>query len=169
MKFSIASVAADQWKVEIDRLRAKRFPNTNDILYADDLTGCSVAAASWNSGTQKFGIFMHLCGTTIQDQAAFDRITTDEDRGEDGFSMVDSWESAIASFGQPAKVNLIRSVDISGNENFPAGNQRIRNFLQNTVNVQTNIDTTKTYRSNTNAATVQLRPYDDDQILLVQE
>ncbi|KAK7743952.1 hypothetical protein SLS62_010414 [Diatrype stigma] len=164
---AITSGAAERWKIEIDHLGAKQCKDGNDILYADDLTGCSVAAASWNSGSQIYGVFMHLCGTTIQDEATFDQITEDESRGEDDFSMVESWENAIASLGQPAKVNLIRSVDASGNELFPAGNQRIIKFLQD-IKIQTNIDTTKTYRSNANAATVELHPYDDDQILLVQ-
>lgn len=177
MKFSVASVtllsaitsiSATRWKVETDYLGAELCKSGNDILFADDLTGCSVAAASWASGSEKWGIFMHLCGSTIENQAVFEQITTADGRGYEGLSMVDSWQSLFGDLGQPAKVNLIRSVDASGNENFPAGNQRIITFLQNDIGITTNIDTTKTYRSNTNVATAELHPYDDDQILLIQ-
>ncbi|RYP63151.1 hypothetical protein DL769_007062 [Monosporascus sp. CRB-8-3] len=75
----------------------------NDILYADDLTGCSVAAASWPESDQgKWGAFMLPCGSTIEDANEFRRIVP-RGGGYEGLSMVDSWTFLHRQPGQVRK------------------------------------------------------------------
>ncbi|RYO96253.1 hypothetical protein DL765_011634 [Monosporascus sp. GIB2] len=165
----LSLVSATRWKVEVDHMRAEPCVDGNDILYANDLTGCSVAAASWPQGDQgKWGAFMHLCGSTIEDAAEFERVIREGFRGYEGLSMADTWEFLRDNLGQPESVYLIRSFDSSGNEKFPNGNQRIRDFLQNDAGITTAINQDYKYTGNANAVTAELHPWDQNQILLSQ-
>ncbi|RYP27897.1 hypothetical protein DL767_007485 [Monosporascus sp. MG133] len=165
----LSLVSATRWRVEIDHMGAEPCVDGNDVLYADDLTGCSVAAASWpESDEGRWGAFMHLCGSTIEDANEFQRIIEEDGRGYEGLSMADSWAFLIENLGQPESVYLVRSADSSGNKNFPTGNQRIRDFLQSTVGITTAINQDHTYTGNAIEATAELHPWDQNQIWLFQ-
>ncbi|RYO83398.1 hypothetical protein DL766_006823 [Monosporascus sp. MC13-8B] len=155
----LSLVSATRWKVEIDYTRAEPCVDGNDILYADDLTGCSVVAASWpESDRGKWGASTHLCGSIIEDADEFQRIIQEDGRGYEGLSMADSWDFLGDDLGQPESIYLIGSVDSSGNENFPTGNQRIRDFLQNDAGITAAINQDHTYTGNGNEATAELQP-----------
>ncbi|RYP10908.1 hypothetical protein DL764_000344 [Monosporascus ibericus] len=134
-------------------------------IETDHMGAAPVAAASWpESDEGKWGAFMHLCGSTFEEADEFRRIMQEDGRGYEGLSMADSWASLNDSQGQPESVYLIRSVDSSGNENFPTVNQHIRDLLRNTVGIMTAINQDHRYTGSANEATAELHPWDENQI-----
>ncbi|KAI9783837.1 MAG: hypothetical protein M1839_003173 [Geoglossum umbratile] len=93
-----------------------------DVLYADDLEGCTVVAAVWPKESETFpAFFAHFGGSTIMDE-------------ENGQKLVDKFADVLliaTSDGvvAPEGAWLIYAKDRNGEERYKEGNDLIRKML----------------------------------------
>ncbi|KAF7508384.1 hypothetical protein GJ744_009375 [Endocarpon pusillum] len=127
-----------------------------DILYSDDLEGCTVFAAVWpNTNGKIFAFFAHFGAATIMHATDGPRLV--ERVGDDlDVPLTD---------GNPEKAWLVFSTDLAGNERFTEGNDRIRAMLQAKGITTVTEETYRPPQGNI-AQIVELHPGKDDPLII---
>ena len=125
-------------RVTIDKAVEQRtYPKThaNELLYANDLTGCVVFAANWpqktdGTGLYKETLFVHVCQATLATSDKLEKFMTDDSKGTDRTSIHDWLEEIIGIDGQPEQAYLVSR---AGSD--PKYNQNMITYLKDNFKI----------------------------------
>ena len=167
----ISLCAAANTRVETDQVRQREIFQVShgaNVLYANDLSGCTVLAAQWAAVSgSKQAIFVHICQTTLNADASLDTfMNNDDDNVSEGLSVNDRLE-ILTGIGQPEATFLIVRVDGSGNELFPTNNQRLRTYINTHFHMQ--VTQQLTYRAVNAEAIATQDPYENPSITITDQ
>lgn len=147
---------AKKIKVAIDDFKDEDLKK-DDILYADDLSGCTVFCAVWPaSGSEITSFFAHFGGSTIQDSIQAVKLM---EKMKDGLFIPTSGYQT-----PPAKAWLVTAHE-NGVEKYKDGNETVRKMLRDAGINEWKEETYATGAAQRVDQVIELRPGAGDELI----